>query len=83
MSKSKKLGVKVNVDQIKVGPFKAVKYYEAPIEGPDKWFKTFEDIGRQVITSEQYVNIGFIHVIENAVKNEFKLESLKKNKKKK
>jgi hypothetical protein len=83
MSKSKKLDVKVNVDQIKVGPFKAVKYYEAPIEGPDNWMQTFVDIGRQVITEDQYRNIGFNHVLKNAVKNEFKLESLKKTKKKK
>ena len=83
MSKSKKLDKIVNVDTIHVGPFKAVKYYEAQIEGPDKWMQTFADIGRQVITEDQYCNIGFIHVIENAVKNEFKLESLKKNKKKK
>jgi len=83
MSKSKKLDVKVNVDQIKVGPFKAVKYYEADIEGPDKWLKTFSDIGRKVITEDQYLNIGFNHVLTNAVNNEFKLESLKKYKKKK
>jgi len=68
---------------IKVGKFKPVKYYEAPIEGSEEVMRIFEDIGRRVITSEQYVNIGFIHVIENAVNNEFKLESLKKNKKKK
>ena len=83
MSKNKKQDVKVNVDQIKVGPFKAVKYYEADIEGPDKWLKTFSDIGRKVITEDQYLNIGFNHVLTNAVNNEFKLESLKKYKKKK
>jgi len=83
MSKRKKLDVKLSVDQIKVGPFKAVKYYEADIDAPDKWLKTFSDIGRQVITEDQYLNIGFNHVIKNAVDNEFKLESLKKTKKKK
>lgn len=83
MSKSKKLPVKDNIDQIKVGPFKPIKYYEANIDAPDNWFKTFEDIGRQVITSEQYINIGFNYVIKNAVDNEFKLESLKKYKQKK
>jgi len=80
MSKSKKLDVKVNVDQIKVGPFKPVKYYEAQIEGPDKWFDMFADIGRKVITEDQYRNIGFNHVIENAVKNKntFELSTLDK-----
>jgi len=83
MSKSKKLDVKLDIDTIHVGPFKAVKYYEAQIEGPDSWLQTFADIGREVITEDQYRNIGVNHVLENAVKNEFKLESLKKNKKKK
>lgn len=83
MSKSKKLDVKENLDQIKVGPFKAVKYYEAKIEGPDKWINTFSDIGRKVITEDQYINIGFNHVIKNAIENEFDLDTLKKYKKKK
>jgi len=82
MSKNKKLNVKANVDQIKVGPFKAVKYYEAQIEGPDKWLKTFSDIGRKVITEDQYLNIGFNHVIKNAVDNEFELDTLRKSLKK-
>ena len=82
MRKTKK-NIKVNVDTIHVGPFKAVKYYEADIEAPDKWLQTFRDIGRQVITDDQFLNIGFNHVIKNAVDNEFKLESLEKIKKKK
>lgn len=71
------------VDNIFVGPFKAVKYFEAQIEGPDKWMKKFVDIGRQVITEEQYRNIGFNYVLNNAIKNKFKLESVKKPKIKK
>lgn len=82
MSKTKK-NIKVNVDNIYVGPFKPVKYYEADIEAPEKWLEHFRQIGRQVITEDQYLNIGFNHVITNAVNNKFKLESLKKYKKKK
>ena len=78
--KTVKPEVKVNVDNIHVGPFKAVKYYEADIEAPEKWMKTFIDIGRQVITDDQYLNIGVNHIITNAVKGKFELNSLKKKK---
>jgi len=81
--KTNKLNVKVNVDTIHVGPFKPIKYYEAEIEASDKWLQTFRDIGRKVITEDQYMNIGINHVITKAVDGEFKLESLKKYKKKK
>lgn len=78
--KTTKSKIKVNVDNIHVGPFKAVKYYEADIEAPEKWVKIFGDIGRQVITEDQYFNIGVNHVITNAVKGKFELNSLKKKK---
>ena len=80
MSKSKKLDVKLNIDAIHVGPFKPIKYYEAEIEGPDKWLQMFADIGRKVITEDQYRNIGFNHVIANAIENEntFELSTLDK-----
>jgi len=81
--KAKTLKIKANIDNIHVGPFKPVKYYEADIEAPEKWLEYFRQIGRQVITEDQYLNIGFNHVVTNAVNNKFKLESLKKYKKKK
>jgi hypothetical protein len=80
---SKKTNVKVNVDTIHVGPFKPVKYYEAEIEASDKWLQTLGDIGRKVITQDQYINIGVNHVITNAVNNKFELFSINKNNKKK
>ena len=81
MSKNNK--VNVNVDIIHVGPFKPIKYYEAEIEASDKWLQTFADIGRKVITEDQYMNIGIIHVITTAVDNKFELESVNKKTKKK
>jgi hypothetical protein len=81
--KTSKPNVKVNFDTIHVGPFKPVKYYEAEIEASDKWLQSFGDIGRKVITQDQYINIGVNHVITNAVNNKFELDSIKKTNKKK
>jgi hypothetical protein len=81
--KTSKSNVKVNVDTIHVGPFKPVKYYEAEIEASDKWLQTLGDIGRKVITQDQYINIGVNHVLTNAVNNKFELDSIKKTNKKK
>lgn len=53
---------------IKVGKFKPVKYYEAKIEAPDSFVKTFVELGKRVITDEQYLNIGITHAIQNAIK---------------
>lgn len=80
MSKNNKVKVNVNVDTIHVGPFKPIKYYEAEIQASDKWLQTFADIGRKVITEDQYMNIGINHVITTAVDNKFELESVKVNK---
>jgi hypothetical protein len=63
---------------IKVGPFKKVTYYQADIEGPDHWLKQITDIGRRVITDEQYLNIGFTHIVTNLIDNEFELSSVNK-----
>jgi len=81
--KTSKLKVKTTLDTIHVGPFRPVKYYEAEIEAPDKWLQTFRDIGRKVITEDQYLNIGINHVITKAVDGKFELDSVKKTKKKK
>ena len=68
---------------IKVGKFKKKNVYDAKIDMGDKIKDLFLNLGKEVITEDQYLNIGFNHVITNAVNNEFKLESLKKYKKKK
>lgn len=67
--------------KIKVGPFKLIKYYEAEISGADKDLKIFEDIGREVITSDQYRNIGFNYVLSEATKHYTKGNSESKTRK--
>ena len=76
--KTSKPRFKTNVDNIHVGPFKKVTYYQADIEGPDHWLKEITNVGRRVITDEQYLNIGFNHIITNMVDNKFDLDSIKK-----
>ena len=74
--------------EIKMGPFKAVKYYEADVTAPDEWFNTIADIGSKVITRDALFNVGVNHIIMNSISNKFELESVKniskkRNKKKK
>jgi len=69
-----------------VGPFKKVTYYQADIEGPDAELDMIANLGKQVITREQYLNIGMNHIIMNMVDNKFALKpksnaKSKKNKK--
>lgn len=82
MSKSNKITQQSVLPDIKVGPFKPVKYYEASVDAPSDWVEYITKIGREVITDEQYLNIGFNYILTNAINNEFELSSLKKKKKK-
>ena len=69
--------------EIKVGPFKPVKYYQADITGPDKYITEITELGRKVVTNDQLFNIGINYVITNAVNGQFELTSVDKKKKKK
>ena len=68
-----------------VGPFKKVSYYQADIEGSDAELDMIANLGKQVITREQYLSIGMNHIIMNMVNNKFELKtkSNAKSKKKK
>ena len=72
-----------SLPEIKVGPFKPVKYYEADITGPDKYITEITDLGRKVATNDQLFNIGINYVITNAINGQFELTSVNKKKKKK
>ena len=69
--------------EIKVGPFKPVKYYQADFTGPDKYIAEITELGRKVITNDQLFNIGINYVITNAVNGQFELTSVDKKKRKK
>ena len=64
--------------QIKVGPFKAVKYYEADVSAPDAWFDIIANIGSKVITRDALFNVGANHILKHAIDNKFELTSVEK-----
>jgi hypothetical protein len=74
---------KKSLPEIKVGPFKQIKYYEADITGPDKYIAQIAELGRKVVTNDQLFNIGINYVITNAIDGKFELTSVNKKKKKK
>ena len=76
MRKTKKLK---KLSEIKMGPFKKVTYYQADIEGPDRWLEEIANVGRRVITDKEYLNIGFNHIVTNMINNKFDLSSLDKS----
>ncbi len=84
MKKAKK-PLSMQAGALTVGPFKKVTYYQADIEGPDAELDMIVNLGKQVITREQYLNIGMNHIIMNLVDNKFELKakSNAKSKKKK
>ena len=75
MRKTKKLK---KLSEIKMGPFKKVTYYQADIEGPDHWLEEIANVGRRVVTEEEYLNIGLNYIITNMINNKFDLSSLDK-----
>ena len=75
MRKTKKLK---KLSEIKMGPFKKITYYQADIEGPDHWLEEIANVGRRVITDEEYLNIGLNYIITNMINNKFDLSSLDK-----
>ena len=69
--------------EIKIGPFKPVKYYQADFTGPDKYMDEIAEVGRKVATRDELFNIGINYVLTNTVNNRFELTTVDKKKKKK
>jgi len=80
MKKSKK-PLKLKAGPLTIGPFKKVTYYQADIEGTDSHLEMIASVGRQVITQQQYINIGINHIITNMVDNKFEIAPTTKNRK--
>jgi len=57
---------------------KAISYCSADLEGDKKTLKILENVGRKVITKEEYVLAGFNHIVANAKNNKFELNVLRK-----
>lgn len=69
--------------EIKMSKFKPIKYYESDITCPDDCVAMVTKVGRQVITEDQYFNIGFNYILQHAIDNKFELTSVMKKKKNK
>ena len=50
--------LKMKAGSLLLGPFKKVTYYQADIEGPDAELDMIVNVGKQVVTREQYLNIS-------------------------
>lgn len=70
--------MKKQIPQIKYSNLKSVTSYVADLEGDKKMFKVLENVGRKVMTEQEYVLVGFNHIITNAKDNKFELTSINK-----
>jgi len=48
---------------LKIGKFKKKAVYDAKVDMGDQMENTFESLGREHITKEQYINIGFNYAL--------------------
>jgi len=60
---------------LKIGKFKKKVVYDAKVDMSDQMENTFENLGREHITKEQYINIGFNYAL---IKGLSELKSKKK-----
>jgi len=63
---------------LKVGKFKKKNVYDAKIDMGDQMKNLFLDLGKQVITEDQYINIGFNYSLAKGLDNLEKSDKLKK-----
>ena len=48
---------------LKIGKFKKKTIYDAKVDMSDQMENAFESLGREHITKEQYINIGFNYAL--------------------
>jgi len=54
---------KNNPNYLKIGKYKKKAVYDAKVDMGDKMENYFLDLGKQVITDEQFINIGFNYAL--------------------
>ena len=62
---------------LKVGKFKKKAVYDAKVDMSDQMENTFESLGREHITKEQYINIGFNYALIKGLGEAKKVKSKK------
>jgi hypothetical protein len=63
---------------LKVGKFKKKNVYDAKVDMGDKMENYFLDLGKQVITDEQFINIGFNYALIKGLELSKTIKSKKK-----
>jgi hypothetical protein len=68
----------IDPNYLKVGKFKKKAVYDAKVDMSDQMENTFESLGREHITKEQYINIGFNYALIKGLGEAKKVKSKKK-----
>jgi hypothetical protein len=63
---------------LKVGKFKKKNVFDAQVDMSDQTHNYFLDLGKQVITDEQFINIGFNYALIKGLDEAKKVKSKKK-----
>ena len=70
--------MKKQIPQIKYSNLKSITSYVADLQGDEKAFKILKNVGKKVITEEEYIMIGFRYIFSKAKNNKFELTSINK-----
>jgi hypothetical protein len=62
---------------LKIGKFKKKAVYDAKVDMSDQMENTFESLGREHITKEQFINIGFNYALIKGLGEAKKVKSKK------
>lgn len=75
--------MKKKIPEIRYNSPKPITYYFCDLEGDKKAFSILKNVGKKTITEQEYIMIGFNHIVANAKNNKFELNIFKKKGKKK
>jgi len=70
--------MKNKIPQITYSNLKSVASYVADLEGDEKAFKILKNVGKKVITEQEYIMIGFRYIFSESKNNKFELTSINK-----
>ena len=63
--------MKKQIPQIKYSNLKSITSYVADLQGDEKAFKILKNVGKKVITEEEYITIGFRYIFSKSKNNWF------------
>jgi len=63
---------------LKIGKFKKKNVYDTKVDMSDQMHSFFLDLGKQVITDEQFINIGFNYALIKGLNEAKRVKSKKR-----